>query len=274
MNELSLVCLILGISLACGTIAQASAEQPAIPRWIRNDAKWWNQGQIQDSEFVKGMQYLIGNKVLAVSSSQQAKKDGKIPSWVKNTAGMWANGTISDNEFVSGIQYLVSSGIIIVKTDMTATDYGQCDRFATAAEKETCLGQLEYDAKIKNFLQMATPYVVGPITFYYVNTESQKADDGKTILIIHFVVRNNSGHEVTMTCQRQDSCNYVLSDGQNHIRYSTNTLVYGTMTLAPYGQKLLDWTFYSLIDSSKNYSFLIKEQWGSRSIPIKISQTG
>jgi len=275
MNVHRPVCLVLCIVLMSGIISQISAEQFQIPSWIRNNAKWWYQGQIQDSEFVKGIQYLIKNKIMIIPlTSDKLNKENKIPSWVKNNAGWWANGTIPDNDFISGIQYLVSSGIIIIKSDINSTQNSsneQCNEFTTAAEKETCLEQLEYDTKIKNSMKTAAPYVVGPVTFYYVNSEFQKTDDGKTILTIHFVVQNNRDREVTMACQRPDSCNYVLSDGQNAISYSTNTLVYGSLTLIPNSPKFLDWTFYSSIDSSKNYSFLVKEPWGSGSIPIKIS---
>ncbi len=65
----------------------------------------------------------------------------------------------------------------------------------------------------------------------------------KTILAIHFIVQNNGNQEVTMSCQRPDSCNYVLSDGQNEIPYSTNTLVYGSLTLIPNNPKYWNWTF-------------------------------
>ena len=251
-----------------GVISQINAEQFVIPNWIKNNAKWWYQDQISDSEFIKGIQYLIQNKIMMFpSTNTNVTGENKIPSWVKNDAGWWANGTISDNEFVSGIQYLVSLGIIIVNS---ASDSNPCDKYTTAAEKETCQEQLDYDKKIKNYMETATPTVVGPVTFYYANSESQKTDDGKTILTIHFVVQNNANQEVTMSCQRPNSCNYSLSDGQNEISYSTNTLVYGSLTLIPNTPKLLDWTFYGFIDPSKNYSFLVKENWGSGSIPIKI----
>jgi hypothetical protein len=269
MNIHRYLCILLCVALMSGVISQINAEQLVIPNWIKNNAKWWYQDQIQDSEFIKGIQYLIENKIMIVPSvNASANKENKIPLWVKNDAGWWANGTISDNEFVSGIQYLVSSGIIVVNS--TQSNSNQCDKYTTAAEKETCLGQLEYDKKIKNYMETSTLTVVGPVTFYYINSESQKTDDGKTILTIHFVVQNNANQEVTMTCQRPDSCNYSLSDGQNEIQYSTNTLVYGSLTLIPNTPKLLDWTFYGLIDSSKNYSFLVKENWGSGYIPIKI----
>ncbi|MBI3623595.1 hypothetical protein HY212_05975, partial [Candidatus Pacearchaeota archaeon] len=64
----------------------------------------------------------------------------------------------------------------------------------------------------------------------------------------------------------------ALSDGQKEIPYSTNTLVYGSLTLLPNVPKYLDWTFYEGLDyqPTKNYSFLVKEPWGSYSIPLKI----
>ena len=267
------VCLVLSIVLIFGAISEINAETSTIPNWIRNNAKWWYQNQIQDSDFSKGIQYLIEHKIMIIPpTGEKTPHESKIPSWIKRNAGLWANKTISDNEFVSGIQYLISSGIITLHQDTNQSNSNnQCIQLTTAAEKETCLEQLEYDTKIKNSIQTAIPYVIGPVTFYYVNSESQKTDDGKTILTIHFVVQNNGSHEITMTCLHQDSCNYALSDGQNEIPYSTNTLVYGSLTLAPNSEKFLDWTFYNSIDSSKNYSFLIREPWGSGSIPVKIS---
>lgn len=259
--------IILCIVLLYGVVSQIKAEQFVIPNWIKNNANWWYQDKISDSEFIKGIQYLIQNKIMIIPSNANVNSKNKIPSWVKIDAGWWANGTISDNEFVSGIQYLVNSGIIVVDS----TSPSPCDKYTTDAEKETCQEQLDYDIKIQNYVKTGTPTTIGPIIFYYVNSETQKADDGKTILTIHFVVQNNANNEVTMTCQRPDSCNYSLSDGQKEIQYSTNTLVYGSLTLVPNTPKLLDWTFYSTIDLSKNYTFLVKESWGSGSIPIKIS---
>jgi len=42
-----------------------------IPQWIKNNAKWWSEGQIDDSEFVKGMQYLVQVGIIHVSIVQQ-----------------------------------------------------------------------------------------------------------------------------------------------------------------------------------------------------------
>jgi hypothetical protein len=69
-----------------------------------------------------------------------------------------------------------------------------------------------------------------------------------------------------------NSCNYVLSDGQKEIQYTTNTLVYGSLTLQPDSPKLLEWSFYKGLDydPAKDYSFKVKESWGSGTIPLGI----
>ncbi len=267
MASFSSVVCVLCVVLFSAVFMPINAESQ-IPNWVKTNAKLWNQDQISDDEFIKGLQFLIENKILIIPLGSVTSHDNKIPSWIKNNAGLWANDVISNDEFVSGMQYLLSSGIITISQDNVVTN---CSQLATAADKETCYEQLAYDTKIKNSIQTATPYVIGPVTFYYVNSESQDADDGKTILTIHFVVKNNSDHQVTMTCQNRDSCSYVLSDGQHDISYSTNTLIYGSLTLVPNDTKFLDWTFYDVIDPSKNYSFVIKEQWGTGSIPVKFS---
>lgn len=257
-----------------GALGAASGQQIHIPSWIKNNAKWWYEGKIVDSDFTKGIQYLIQNKVMIIPTTNSTiTKENKIPVWVKNDAGWWANGTISDIEFVSGIQYLLNTGIIYINSEQNSTtnnQASQCSGLSTPAEKETCLQQIEYDNKIKSSIASAVPYVIGPVTFYYIGNELQPADNGKSILTIHFVVEDDTEQDVTMSCPHQDSCNYVLSDGTKEIPFATNTLVYGSLTLTPNVPKFVDWTFYDVFDTTKNYLFLVKEPWGKGSIQLKI----
>ncbi|KAG2472461.1 MAG: hypothetical protein NPMRD2_380001 [Nitrosopumilales archaeon] len=37
-----------------------------IPNWIRNNAEWWSNDQITDSDFVSGIQYLISNGIMKI----------------------------------------------------------------------------------------------------------------------------------------------------------------------------------------------------------------
>jgi hypothetical protein len=90
--------------------------ETAIPDWIKNNAGWWAEGQIDDNSFVQGIQFMIKENIISIpnlpeSSSETAES---VPAWVKNNAGWWAEGQIDDNSFVKGIEYLVKVGIIQV----------------------------------------------------------------------------------------------------------------------------------------------------------------
>lgn len=84
-----------------------------IPPWVKNTAKWWSEGQIGDTDFIKGMQYLIQNGIMYVPVTQYNSGTAQqIPTWIRNNAGLWADGQISDGEFIRAMQYLVSNDII------------------------------------------------------------------------------------------------------------------------------------------------------------------
>lgn len=83
-----------------------------VPDWIKSNAQWWSEGKIGDSDFTKGIQYLIKEKVIKVPSTQKETTSKKIPDWIKNNAKWWSEGKITNGDFVKGIQYLIQNGII------------------------------------------------------------------------------------------------------------------------------------------------------------------
>lgn len=95
-----------------GSISTSSIN---IPNWVRNNAGWWATGQIHDTDFVSGIEFLITEDIIVIPPTQSGQGPSQeIPSWVKNNAGWWADGLIADTDFVSGIQYLISNGIMTV----------------------------------------------------------------------------------------------------------------------------------------------------------------
>ena len=38
-----------------------------IPDWIKNNAGWWADGQIEDETFVSGIKYLVENGIVRIS---------------------------------------------------------------------------------------------------------------------------------------------------------------------------------------------------------------
>lgn len=100
-------------------IQNTSVPHTAIPSWVRNNAKWWAENQVSDSDFISGIQYLIQQHIVTMTStsSTYSSSSTQIPSWVKLNAGLWANGQISDDDFIRGIQYMVSNGIMKISSD-------------------------------------------------------------------------------------------------------------------------------------------------------------
>jgi len=88
-----------------------------VPIWIKNNAAWWSQQLIEDSDFVAGIEYLIQNEIITIQDNQviaSSYSSNEIPEWIKNNAGWWSEDLITEKEFIDGLQWLISNGIIQV----------------------------------------------------------------------------------------------------------------------------------------------------------------
>jgi hypothetical protein len=89
--------------------------EPEIPSWIKNNAGWWADDQIDDTTFIQGIQYLITEEIMQIPQTESGNSIvSEIPSWIKNNAGWWADDQIDDTTFIQGIQYLITNGILQV----------------------------------------------------------------------------------------------------------------------------------------------------------------
>jgi tetratricopeptide (TPR) repeat protein len=99
-----------------------------IPEWVKPIAKWWSEGNIDDSEFISALLYLIENKTIQIPSVEiQSNSEDKIPEWVKNNAREWAYDKIDDIAFVSGIQHMIEYGLITVNVQNTTQSQEELD---------------------------------------------------------------------------------------------------------------------------------------------------
>ena len=106
------------------------ADAANVPDWVKNNAGWWADGQIDDQAFVSGMQFLIEEGIITVSSTtRSASTSDSIPDWVKNNAGWWADDAISENDFLNGIQYLIKMGIMQVSASSVGNDMSQPSQY-------------------------------------------------------------------------------------------------------------------------------------------------
>jgi len=48
----------------------------SVPDWIKNNANWWSENLIDDTDFINGLQYLIEHKIIKIDNK---KILGKVP---------------------------------------------------------------------------------------------------------------------------------------------------------------------------------------------------
>jgi len=125
-------------------------EESTIPFWIKNNAGWWSDNKISNDEFISGIDYLVKNKIINISSQNINENSSDVlPSWIKNNAGWWSAGQISDEAFLSGIKYLIENSIIKVDVQ-TDSELLQKEIERKAWNFEQYLRNIQSDIKKQN----------------------------------------------------------------------------------------------------------------------------
>lgn len=270
-------------------VAQSSNAQ-SVPEWVKNNAEWWADGTISESEFVLGIQYLIREGVITIpptiASSQT--QSGGIPDWVKNTALWWSQGAISDGEFVNAIQYLISSGILTVEnsngddSELSAlkADLEACAQLKKAYERIDCERDAEAALTAHDYKTNGEAFEAGPVTFYYKGNDFEISSSGQALLDIKLLAENTgSDDNVTLMCTGPSICNYDVWNGDRAFKYAGTDFTNGQIVLKPGEAKEFSMFFGPNIgyggttfeyDPTKEYVFRVTESWGSASIPLQM----
>ena len=125
-------------------------EENTIPSWIKNNAGWWADNKINDNDFISGIEHLIENKIIKISTYvNKENSTDVIPSWIKNNAGWWSSGKISDIDFLTGIEFLIENGIINVNAK-TNSELLEKDLERKAWNFERYLINIQSDIKKQN----------------------------------------------------------------------------------------------------------------------------
>ena len=277
------------------------AHAEGVPAWVKNNAGWWADGTITESEFVQGIQFLIKDHIIVIPPTVISEQHSQsIPAWVKNNAGWWADGTITDNEFVNGIQHLIQTGIISVpaeskllestsdssletsdsKLASLQIDLEKCKDIGKAYERLNCEKSVKSKITEYAYEQKAAQYVVGPMTFYFIGPEFEMSPTGQALLTIKMLAKNTGSNEnVSMMCTGPSICNYDVSNGEKSFKYSATDFTSGNIVLTPGQSREFSMLFGPLIpyggtqfiyDPAKDYVFRISEPWGSATIPLEL----
>ena len=267
---------------------RASAEK--VPSWIKNNAGWWANDDIDDDSFIQGIQFLIKEKILEISETTTADKSDKIPAWVKNNAGWWAEGQITESDFLSGITHLVKTGIISVGNDSvdSASDIdpilAECQSIKSTYKRLNCEKEIKQKLEFIEFKQSSVGYGVGPITYYYpgignFGNEFEISSSGQAMLRLRILAENTGNDVVSLKCTGPSICSYDVWDGSKAFKYAGMDFVSGQIPINPGTSVIFNMMFGPNIgyggnqfeyDSSKSYNFRVNENFGSIDIPLKI----
>ena len=276
-----------------------------VPAWVKNNAGWWADGTISESEFVQGIQFLIKDGIIIVpSTAVSADSSEGVPAWVKNNAGWWADGTISDGEFINGIQHLIKTGIISVPSsqpevsetpkkvttddsELTAleAELEKCSEIVKAYPRLNCERAAKHQIEAYQIKTNGEAYRVGPVTYYWAGLDSEGnsfeiSPSGQAILTIRMLAESNESSEnVTLMCTGPAICNYDVWNGDKAFKYSGMDFTNGQIVLKPGESTVFNMLFgpnigyggtQFIYDSAKDYVFRISEPYGSASIPLNI----
>ena len=98
------------------SVSHTDSSVDMVPDWFKNNAKWWSEDLIEDTEFINGIEYLIKKQIVSVDNK---KIVGKVPleditfspSWSVDKSNL---GFVSSSFFeiygVPGDCYISSSG--------------------------------------------------------------------------------------------------------------------------------------------------------------------
>ena len=267
---------------------RASAEK--VPSWIKNNAGWWANDDIDDDSFIQGIQFLIKEKILEINETTTADKSDKIPAWVKNNAGWWAEGQITESDFLSGITHLVKTGIISVGNDSvdSASDIdpilAECQSIKSTYKRLNCEKEIKQKLEFIEFKQSSVGYGVGPITYYYpgignFGNEFEISSSGQAMLRLRILAENTGNDVVSLKCTGPSICSYDVWDGSKAFKYAGMDFVSGQIPINPGTSVIFNMMFGPNIgyggnqfeyDSSKSYNFRVNENFGSIDIPLKI----
>lgn len=88
-----------------------------VPGWIKTYAKLWATGDMSDSEFITGLDFMLENHIIVIPNLHYSEQNSvsNIPNWIRNNADWWANDLITQQEFVNSLEYLIEEQIIEIE---------------------------------------------------------------------------------------------------------------------------------------------------------------
>jgi len=67
------------------TTEQTTTPREKVPTWVKNNAKWWSEGNIDDDTFVSGIQFLMKEKIVDIPDLPEQASEKARPNFVDDS---------------------------------------------------------------------------------------------------------------------------------------------------------------------------------------------
>ena len=99
---------ILAGGITLSSIMASAQEDYNIPAWIKNNAAWWSQGQIDDASFVSGITYMIENGIMEISQGDNQVANDKLNKENQELSSLLSEYQV-DNKVLTNVNQELSS---------------------------------------------------------------------------------------------------------------------------------------------------------------------
>ena len=211
-----------------------------VPVWIKNNAGWWAEGQITESDFLSGINHLVKTGIISISQNSIESVSDSIVSECQSIKSNYKRLNCEKE----------------IKQNLEFTEFKKSsDGYA--------VGSITY-------------YYPGIGNF---GNEFEISSSGQAMLRLRILAENNSSEVISLKCTGPSICNYDVWDGSKAFKYAGMDFISGQIPISPGTSIIFNMMFgpnigyggnQFIYDSSKNYNFRVNESFGSIEIPLKI----
>ena len=106
--KISVLTIMFSILIVSFTANEAIAE--SVPEWVKNNALWYGQGDISETEFLNAIKFLIDNGIIVIDSTEE------IVSEIMESTIIIPNGNfdVSSVGFYSPLNLEINAGTTVI----------------------------------------------------------------------------------------------------------------------------------------------------------------
>ena len=164
------IVFVFACSITLSSIMAFAQEDYNIPAWIKNNAAWWSEGQIDDASFVSGIKYMIENGIMKISQSNTPVNNMSLDDLYQENQEFreYFENTLSDTVEYARNEQVLQAEINSLKKQLATSSQG------TTADATTIEVMAQTNPLIRSIIDGKINFYVEPIPYYAADGVKEK----------------------------------------------------------------------------------------------------